>query len=158
MVTGDINHPEYECGCRPVLFIMIKQHGQAALPHTQLIQFQLTVVHFPSPYLPARSWIHPSSLGHIHLNVLTTSHKFTSFTVISIFIRLPWWNIHSNVVTSYILTSYSFTISTLIRLIKNCTSVVSGCTGDKYYMLLQLARVISWQIHCTSDNTVDCTF
>ena len=25
-----------------------------------------------------RSWIHPSSLGHIHLNVLTTSHKFTA--------------------------------------------------------------------------------
>ena len=28
--------------------------------------------------------------SHIHLNVLTTSHKFTSFSVIYIFIRLPW--------------------------------------------------------------------
>ena len=28
--------------------------------------------------------------SHIHLNVLATSHKFTSFSVIYIFIRLAW--------------------------------------------------------------------
>ena len=41
--------------------------------------------------------------------------------------------------TSDILTSYSFTISTLIRLIKKIvpvTSLVSYCTENKYYMLL----------------------
>ena len=37
--------------------------------------------------LPRYQIMDPS---HIHLNVLTTSHKFTSFTVMYIFIRLPW--------------------------------------------------------------------
>ena len=76
--------------------------------------------------------------SHIHLNVLTISHKFTSFTVIYIFIRLPWLNIHSNVVTSDILTSYSFTISTLIRLIKKIVPV----TLHRKQILYAIARVI----------------
>ena len=39
---------------------------------------------------------------------------------------------------SDILTSYSFTISTLIRLQKNCTSLGSDCTEDKYMLLQEL--------------------
>ena len=37
--------------------------------------------------LPACQIMDPS---HTHLNMLTTSHEFTSFTVIHIFIRLLW--------------------------------------------------------------------